>query len=130
MTEIDTSAEAVERLQTRLRQTADIRQEAAATLRALAGERDALREGWRKSDVRAMDAASKAFSLEADLTAARAEAARLRRAWLTTIQVENSCGGSGAPCDAKRCGCVEEMEMLMRECERRRAALAGEPRHD
>jgi hypothetical protein len=86
---------------------------------ALAGE------GWRKSDVRAMDAASKAFSLEADLTAARAEAVRLRRGWLTTIQVENSCGGSGKPCDAKRCGCVEEMEMLMRDDDGR-AALAGD----
>jgi hypothetical protein len=33
---------------------------------ALAGERDALREGWRKSDARAMDGASRVFSLEAD----------------------------------------------------------------
>jgi hypothetical protein len=50
----------------------------------------------------------------------RAEGARLRRGWLRVIQMENSCPATGGGCRAKRCGCVEEMEML----------AAEEPPHD
>ena len=39
----------------------------------------------------------------------------LREAWLRVIQSENTCAVSGHPCDAKRCGCLAEQEMLMRE---------------
>ena len=48
----------------------------------------------------------------ATLGQACAEIARLRRGWLRVIQGENSCPATGGGCLAKRCGCVEEMEML------------------
>jgi hypothetical protein len=44
--------------------------------------------------------------------AAADEIMRLRRGWLRVIQSENSCPVTGGGCFAKRCGCVEEMEML------------------
>jgi glycine cleavage system H lipoate-binding protein len=92
VSEIDTSADAVDRLADRITGSAVAHNyPLAETPRALAAERDALRRGW-----------------------------------LTTIQVENSCNATGASCLAKRCGCVEEMEMLLREDDAR-AALAGEP---
>ena len=40
-----------------------------------------------------------------------AEVVRLRRGWLLVIQQENQCAATGVPCDAKRCGCVEEREL-------------------
>jgi hypothetical protein len=40
--------------------------------------------------------------------------ARLRAGWLRSIQAENSCAATGAPC-REPCGCVEEMEMLANE---------------
>lgn len=39
----------------------------------------------------------------------------MRRGWLRVIQAENSCPATGGGCLAKRCGCVAEQEMLMRE---------------
>jgi chromosome segregation ATPase len=155
MSEINTTTEAVERLAAALTESGPHSlDEAAATLRALAGERDALRVGRGKEraayervialkDERIAEHAEVRDRVKADLTAARdecealasqvqeaqAQVARLRRGWLTTLQGENSCDGSGKPCDAKRCGCVEEMEMLMREDDER-AALAEAPRHD
>lgn len=59
----------------------------------------------------------------------RAEAARLRRGWLATIQTENSCPATGGGCLAKRCGCLAKMEMLMREDDAR-TALATEARDE
>lgn len=54
------------------------------------------------------------------------EIARLRRGWLMSIQAENQCGLSGAPCkgfsDGTGCGCALELEELMAETDR---ALAG-----
>ena len=44
-----------------------------------------------------------------------AEIKRLRRGWLRVIQQENSCPATGGGCLAKRCGCVEEMEVLANE---------------
>ena len=41
-----------------------------------------------------------------------AEIVRLRRGWLRVIQQENSCPATGGGCLAKRCGCLEEMEVL------------------
>lgn len=41
--------------------------------------------------------------------------ARIYAAWLRVIQTENSCKPTGAPCDAKRCGCVAEQQMLIEE---------------
>lgn len=35
-----------------------------------------------------------------------AEVERLRGAWLRVIQAENTCGVTGKPCDAVRCGCA------------------------
>lgn len=72
-----------------------------------------------------------ALVAERDAAVARAEAAererdRMRRGWLTTIQVENSCPATGGGCLAKRCGCVEEMKMLLDEDDAR--AALGEPR--
>lgn len=121
----DTSAEAVEQLcvdlaEATLEGAGPLTQECEDTLRALAAERDAAQAecgAWRASAVDIMD----------QRDAARAEAARLRRGWLATIQTENSCGASGSPCAAKRCGCVEELEMLLREDD---ARAAPEPRHD
>ena len=46
------------------------------------------------------------------LAATEHERDELRRGWLMTIQVENSCVANGVGCRAKRCGCVAEMEML------------------
>lgn len=40
------------------------------------------------------------------------EIERLRRGWLRTIQGDNSCTVTGAPCAHKRCACVEERELL------------------
>jgi hypothetical protein len=45
----------------------------------------------------------------------RGEVERLRRGWLRVIQAENSCPATGGGCLAKRCGCVEEMEILANE---------------
>jgi hypothetical protein len=54
--------------------------------------------------------------LQSHLFAAAAdEIDRLRRGWLRVIQQENSCPATGGGCLAKRCGCVEEMEMLANE---------------
>ena len=44
-----------------------------------------------------------------------AEIKRLRRGWLRVIQQENSCPATGGGCLSKRCGCVEEMEVLANE---------------
>lgn len=44
-------------------------------------------------------------------------------AWLRVIQAENTCGVTGKPCDAVRCGCAAEQEMLIREA----ADAASEP---
>jgi hypothetical protein len=108
----------------------------AATLRALAAERDALLVEAKNAEeahgglAATLHAArAECVALASKLTEAQAQVARLRRGWLTTIQGENSCDGSGKPCDAKRCGCVEEMEMLLREHDER-AALTEAPRHD
>lgn len=43
---------------------------------------------------------------------AEQEIQRLTKGWLRTIQQENSCPETGIKCLAKRCGCLEEMEML------------------
>jgi hypothetical protein len=75
-------------------------------------------------------AQAECLALASQLQEANAQVARLRRGWLTTIQIENSCDGSGAPCGAKRCGCVEEMEMLLREDDERAALVLEAPRHD
>ena len=53
--------------------------------------------------------------LESELDALRAENEWLRSGWLRVIQMENSCPATGGGCLAKRCGCVEEMEMLVNE---------------
>ena len=52
-----------------------------------------------------------------DLEIALASEVRLRAAWLRVIQAENACVVTGRPCDAKRCGCAAEQEMLLREAE-------------
>lgn len=52
----------------------------------------------------------------------------MQAAWLRVIQAENTCGVTGKPCDAVRCGCAAEQEMLIREATEARAALAGEGR--
>lgn len=49
----------------------------------------------------------------------------VQAAWLRVIQAENTCGVTGKPCDAVRCGCAAEQEMLIREADEARAALAG-----
>jgi hypothetical protein len=46
------------------------------------------------------------------MVAQRTEIERLRRGWLKVIQIENSCAATGQPCDAKRCGCEAERELL------------------
>lgn len=44
-----------------------------------------------------------------------AEINRLRRGWLKVIQTENQCGATGSPCEAKRCGCEAERDLLADE---------------
>jgi hypothetical protein len=39
----------------------------------------------------------------------------VRRAWLRVIQSENSCAVTGKACASKRCACVAEQKMLIRE---------------
>lgn len=63
-------------------------------------------DGWTRQD--AAEAADKIEELKADTV-------RLRRAWLSVIQAENSCPATGGGCLAKRCGCQAEMEMLLNE---------------
>jgi hypothetical protein len=87
----------------------------AGLLQGVEAERDAQR--------------AECLALASQLTEAQAHVARLRRGWLSVIQVENSCPATGGGCLAKRCGCVEEMEMLLREYDER-AALTEAPRHD
>ena len=56
----------------------------------------------------------------AEIERLAAERDLLRRAWLGVIQAENSCASLsviGKPCDAKRCGCAAEQEMLIREAQ-------------
>ncbi len=57
-------------------------------------------------------------------------AREMQAAWMRVIQAENTCGVTGKPCDAVRCGCSAEQEMLIREANEARAALAGEGRED
>jgi hypothetical protein len=100
--------------------------EAAATLRALAGERDALREGREKEraayervialkDERIAEHAEARDRAEAALTTARAEAARLREALKKIADADFNCT-------------PRQYGMAMAACAE--AALAGEPRHD
>jgi hypothetical protein len=46
---------------------------------------------------------------------AETERDRLAAAWLRVIQTENSCSPTGQPCDAKRCGCKAEQDLLVKE---------------
>jgi len=122
----------------------ECREQAAATLRALLDERDRLARMHATAFDAAVDAqaerdaaraeceAHKARADRYDTEAAcasilRAEVERVRAAWLLVIQAENSCVANGRCVNAKRCGCVEEMEMLIRE---HAPALAGAPRHE
>jgi hypothetical protein len=123
MTGASTTREEVERQATDLCDpcaTMVSRIHAAATLRALLDERDRL----ARMHATAFDAAVDA---QAERDAARAEVERMREAWLRVIRAENSCTADGQCINAKRCGCIEEMEMLIRE---HAAALAGAPSHE
>lgn len=116
---------------TAARQTAE---DTAATLRALLARAERA-EAARTEAIREMaDMARQAGSWrgiaegkDAILRDLERERDRLRRAWLATIQTENSCPASGQPCGARLCGCVAEMEMLMREDDQR---TAQEPNHE
>jgi hypothetical protein len=92
----------------------------AATLRALLAERDALR-------AQASDILAENDALRFTLNNVKADVTRLRRSWLATIQTENSCPATGGGCLSKRCGCIEEMEMLMREDDARALPITPEP---
>lgn len=103
--------------------------ETAAMLRALLARAEAA-EAELAVEQEARELASESDAgWEQVASAARAEAARLRRGWLATIQTENSCPATGGGCLAKRCGCLAEMEMLMREDDAR-AALVTEARDE
>ena len=110
MTKPDTSAAAVERL-IYFADTNDFPNAAIATLRALLAERDEA------------IATLAIYRMEHGCTRGQrttqwcGETSKLRRAWLRVIQAENSCPATGGGCLAKRCGCVVEMEMLVREAE-------------
>lgn len=115
----------------------------AATLRALADERDAARaEAARLTAEVAslrLTLGGKTFSASvpepvgcpmpgACATVAEIVRAReMQAAWMRVIQAENTCGVTGKPCDAVRCGCSAEQEMLIREAADARAALAAAP---
>jgi len=45
----------------------------------------------------------------------QAEIERLRRCWMRVLQEENSCEPTGNPCKSKRCGCLAELEALVKE---------------
>lgn len=131
----DTSAEAVER---RIRELQEAGfDNGAATLRALLAERDRL--AAEVASLR-LTLGGKTFSADVPepigcpLPGACSTVAEIVRgremqaAWLRVIQAENTCGVTGKPCDAVRCGCAAEQEMLIREADEARAALAGEGR--
>jgi hypothetical protein len=62
------------------------------------------------------------------LHAMRADRDRLAAAWLRVIQAENSCvPPTGKPCDAKRCGCKAEQDMLIKDAAALIRAKAQEP---
>ena len=44
----------------------------------------------------------------------RAERDRLRCRWMRVLQEENSCEPTGTPCKSERCGCLAEMELLIK----------------
>jgi hypothetical protein len=39
---------------------------------------------------------------------------RLRCRWMRVLQEENSCEPTGTPCKSERCGCLAEMELLIK----------------
>ena len=39
----------------------------------------------------------------------------VRAAWLRVIQAENSCAVTGRVCNAKRCDCAAEQDMLIKK---------------
>jgi hypothetical protein len=88
--------------------------EAADEIERLRRERDAAR---RERDEAHYDAYR---VVQQGLAAAKAtgyargveEIERLRRGWLRTIQGDNSCTVTGAPCAHEKCACVKEMELL------------------
>lgn len=131
----DTTHEAVERARQTLRAwyaaTANDHADAVdlhsaeQMLAALLAERDAAVARAERWDTEAAASKAAMARLEAERDAARAEAERMRRGWLVTIQAENSCPATGNGCLAKRCGCVAEMEMLMREDDERAAKQPG-----
>ena len=131
MTPRDTSKEYVERM-CRCAPFADNEAgipEMVAMLRALLARAEAA-EAELAVEQEARELASESDAgWEQVANAAQAEAARLRRGWLATIQTENSCPATGGGCLSKRCGCLEEMEMLMREDDAR-AALTVEARDE
>ena len=121
---LDTSAQAVERRARELDDYGDNGCAAdAALLRALLAERDAL-----YTDALCTGDAHRLAIAERD--DARAVVERTRSAWLRVIQAENTCGVTGKPCDAVRCGCAAEQEMLIMEADEARVALAGEDQNN
>lgn len=89
-----------------------------------------LHAGWGDGEFVVMSEKGKTemglASCDASVARELAAAARLRRSWLTTIQAENSCPATGGGCLAKRCGCLAEMEMLIRQDEQIAALAAKE----
>lgn len=123
----------------------DVSNDLAATLRALLAERDAAQARCDLFDTQAAAAKIERDRLAAEVASLRltlggrtfdasvpepigcplpgacstvAEIVRgreMQAAWLHVIQAENTCGVTGKPCDAVRCGCAAEQEMLIRE---------------
>lgn len=137
MSDVHTDTETVERLAAALENGgvwSTGMQVAAATLRALLAERDRL--AAEVASLR-LTLGGKTFSADVPepigcpLPGACATVAEIvrgrevRTAWLRVIQAENTCGVTGKPCDAVRCGCAAEQEMLIREATEARDALAG-----
>ena len=105
MSEIDTSAEAVEHVAGHLDVAACAASNAA---RGPRGDAPPPEESWYGQ------AAALLRALLAERDAERAKVTRLESAWLHCIQIDNDCKATGLPCKAQ-CSCVEEREVLTNE---------------
>lgn len=130
MSKIDTSTENVAEICRQLateKGAGQLAQICKDTLRALAAERDESilcleLQGNPQAALDGAYAARDAALADARVSGDAArhfeeKAKHLRVAWLRVIQAENTCWVTGMSCDAMRCACAAEQEMLIKEAQ-------------